>query len=190
MKLRVAQNWISEQRTAPEGGSVLIIVLWVSLGLVTLALYFANSMSFEIRAAENRVASMQAEEAIAGAARYISNILVNAQPPNMLPATNSYSYAAVPLGDARFWLIGRSDGQDLPTTAHFGLVDEASKLNLNTATLNMLQMLPRMTPELAAAIIDWRDADDTVTPGGAESQIYAQLNPPYRCKNANFESID
>src|SRR5438552_14527897 len=71
MKLRVAQNWISEQRTAPEGGSVLIIVLWVSLGLVTLALYFANSMSFEIRAAENRVASMQAEEAIAGAARYI-----------------------------------------------------------------------------------------------------------------------
>src|SRR5207245_1317889 len=66
----------------------------------------------------------------------------------------------------------------------------ASKLNLNTATLNMLQMLPRMTPELAAAIIDWRDADDTVTPGGAESQIYAQLNPPYRCKNANFESID
>ena len=36
--------------------------------------------------------------------------------------------------------------------SEFKLVDEASKLNLNTATVEMLQLLPRMTPELAAAI--------------------------------------
>jgi hypothetical protein len=46
-----------------------------------------------------------------------------------------------------------------------------------------------MTPELAAAIIDWRDTNDDVTQGGAESETYLRLNPPYRCKNTNFESV-
>jgi hypothetical protein len=51
-------------------GSVLIIVLWVSLGLVATALYFANSMVLELKAADNNVASMEADQAIEGAALY------------------------------------------------------------------------------------------------------------------------
>jgi type II secretory pathway component PulK len=69
-------------------------------------------------------------------------------------------------------------------------VDEASKLNLNTATLEMLQMLPRMTPELAAAIIDWRDTDSTVSQGGAESETYQRRQPAYSCKNAPFDTVE
>jgi type II secretory pathway component PulK len=178
------------RRSAHRAGSVLIIVLWVSFGLVSLALYFAHSMSFELRAADNRSASLEAEQAIAGAARYVSNILANVQEPGLLPDAATYRCEAVPVGSAAFWLIGRGDAQIAPDRAVFGLVDEASKLNLNTATVAMLQELPRMTPELAAAIVDWRDADDEVTSGGAESQTYLRLNPPYRCKNANFESVD
>jgi type II secretory pathway component PulK len=178
-------------RAQPERGSVLIIVLWVAFGLVSLALYFAHSMSFELRASDNRTAGVEAEQAIAGAARYASNILANLQEPGTLPDLTTYRCEAVSVGDAMFWLIGRGDQQqgtvDLP---FFGLVDEASKLNLNTATLEMLQTLPRMTPELAAAIIDWRDSNDDVTEGGAESPTYLRRNPPYRCKNANFESVD
>src|SRR5439155_4675956 len=79
-----------------ERGSVLIIVIWIAFGLVSLALYFAHSMSFEMRAADNRVAGMKAEEAIAGAARYVSNVLANAQQPGALPDTNTYRFAAVP----------------------------------------------------------------------------------------------
>src|SRR5207249_3756045 len=67
--------------------------------------------------------------------------------------------------------------------------DESSKLNLNTATLEMLETLPRMTPEFAAAIIDWRDTDENVSQGGAESESYLRLTSPYRCKNTNFESV-
>src|SRR5438105_13565114 len=142
MKVMAVRPMLRSLRSTRERGSVLIIVLWVALGLVAIALYFANSMAFEIRAADNRVANMQAEEAVAGAARYISNVLANVQSPGMLPDTNTYRYVAAPVGEAMFWLIGRGDGQDLPTTPHFGLVDEASKLNLNRATLNMLQALP------------------------------------------------
>jgi len=53
----------------------------------------------------------------------------------------------------------------------------------------MLELLPGMTLEMAAAIIDWRDANDDVTVGGAESETYLRRDPPYRCKNTNYESV-
>jgi hypothetical protein len=45
-------------------GSVLVIVLWIAFGLVSLALYFANSMNFELRASDNRVCAQAADQAI------------------------------------------------------------------------------------------------------------------------------
>ena len=155
-------------------------------------------MSFELRAADNRVANFEAEQAIEGAARYVSNVLANVSASGGLPGVQNYRCEAVPVGDATFWLIGRADqgGSTQPQVAPgapvFGLVDESGKLNLNASwvTADVLASLPRMTPELAAAIVDWRDSDDNVTTGGAESETYARLNPPYRAKNARFESID
>ena len=184
-----------QSRNAPhfsfnERGSALIIVLWVCLGLVSIALYFAHSMSFEVRAADNRLSGLQAEQAIAGAARYASNILYNLQTPGLIPDENSYQRERVAVGEASFWFVGRSDQQTALDEPWFGFVDEASKLNLNTATAAMLELLPHMTPELAAAIIDWRDSNSTVSDGGAEDETYQRLTPPYRCKNANFESVD
>jgi len=172
-------------------GSALVIVLWISLGLVSIALYFAQTMSFEIRVADNRLAAVQAEQAVAGASRYASNILSNLQVPGLLPDENSYERESVKVGEATFWFLGRSDEQVSLDQPWFGLVDEGSKLNLNTATAEMLQQLPRMTPELAGAIIDWRDANSTVAEaGGAEDETYQRLMSPYRCKNAPFESVD
>ena len=54
--------------TSGRRGSVLILVLWIAFGLVVLAIYFANSMSLELRAAQNRVATITAEHATTGAA--------------------------------------------------------------------------------------------------------------------------
>ena len=71
--------------TRSQRASVLIIVLWVAFGLVSLAIYFANSSSLELRAADNRVASLEAEQAIAGAARYLSNVLANLSEPGIPP---------------------------------------------------------------------------------------------------------
>lgn len=171
-------------------GSVLVIVLWVSFGLVSLALYFAHSMSLELRAADNRIAAAEAAQAIAGAARYVSNLLATMETPGTLPDPELYRRDTMPVGDATFWLIGRGDGRSRIDQPVFSLSDEGAKLNLNTATAEMLELLPRMTPELAAAIIDWRDSDSEPTSGGAEDEIYARNIPAYRCKNSNFESID
>jgi type II secretory pathway component PulK len=178
-----------------QQGSVLVIVLWIAFGLVSLALYFANSMNFELRASDNRVSAMAADQAIEGAVRYI-NYLLTQQTANgsngVFLTLGDAQCRAVPVGEAHFWLIGRDTNNPVgPGRLCFGLVDEASKLNLNTATVEMLENLPRMTPELAAAIVDWRDEDSEVSAeGGAEDDIYQRLSPAYRCKNAPFESID
>ena len=175
-----------------QNGSVLIIVLWIAFGLVAIALYFGNSMSSELRASDNRVQSLAADQAIEGAARYVSQVLVDQATNGIVPYYTDYANEAVSVGDAHFWLIGRTDGQATPNEITFGLVDEGAKLNINNTnvTAEMLELLPRMTPELAAAIIDWRDSDEDVTPGGAEAETYARLRPAYYCKNAPFDSLD
>lgn len=169
---------------------MLIIVLWIAFGLVAITLYFAHSMTMELRASDNQVAGMAAEQAIEGVARYVCYVLANQETNGILPELTTYRYEEEPLGDSTFWLIGRGDRETSPNEPFFGLVDEASKLNLNTATADMLALLPRMTPDIAAAIVDWRDSDDTPTANGAESQTYALLQPSYLCKNANFDTVD
>ncbi|HVY69807.1 MAG TPA: hypothetical protein VHH73_07745 [Verrucomicrobiae bacterium] len=190
MSPRIAPPDSRRRREAGQRASVLIVVLWVAFGLIALALYFANSMSLELKASDNGLGDLEAEKAIEGAARYVSNVLALAQMKGVLPDTNTYYYANVAVGEATFWLIGRSDADDPVGVAHFGLVDEGSRLDLNKAGTNMLQYLPNMTQELMASIIDWRDTNETVSLGGAESETYQQRTPPYRCKNANFETVD
>lgn len=188
-----ADNWrpkSAASRRRLQRGSVLIIVLWIAFGLVAITLYFANAMSSELRAADNRVAALVADQALDGAARYVTSVLTEQATNGIVPYVTDYANEAVLVGNAHFWLIGRDDGQGSPNQIAFGLVDEASKLNLNTATVEMLERLPRMTPELAAAIVDWRDADSDITAGGAEAETYGRLRPPYLCKNAPFDSVD
>lgn len=56
------------RRFSAQRASVLIIVLWVAIGLVSIALYFANTMTYELRASDNRVSGLVADQAIEGAA--------------------------------------------------------------------------------------------------------------------------
>lgn len=175
-----------------ERGSALIITLWVAFGLVAIALYFGQSSSLDLKAADNRAAALEAEQAIEGAARYVMYLLANSSQPGVLPDVKTYQREAATVGEARFWFIGRDPRLTQVTTdlPYFALVDESSKVNLNTVTAAMLEQLPLMTPELSAAIVDWRDADGDLTEFGAEEETYLLRSPAYYCKNAPFESVD
>lgn len=170
----------------------MIIVMVISLCLVTVALYFGDSMLLEYRAADNFMESYEAAQAIEGARRYIQLVLENSEEPGYIPDPETYESEKVGIGNASFWIVGRSNGETVTEEQKpvFGLVSEASKINLNTATLEMLESLPTMTSDLAAAIIDWRDTNMEITPGGAESQHYLLLDEPYNCKNGAFETIE
>jgi type II secretory pathway component PulK len=177
-----------------ERGSTFVLVLWIAFGLVSVALYFGNSMSYELRAADNRVSGMDAGQAIEGAARYVSSVLANqiADGSNgVVPDVSGYAGEAVPVGGAHFWLIGRDTNNPVGAgQLHFGLVDEASKLNLNSASSNMLAVLvdglPRANPDVVSAILDWRSTNG----GGMYQSYYASRPQPYQSKSSPFETVD
>jgi type II secretory pathway component PulK len=53
-----------------------------------------------------------------------------------------------------------------------------------------LLMIPGMTYELADAILDFIDDDDTPRTNGCESEYYSSLSPAYPAKNGPLESLD
>lgn len=190
MNLRALRQ-ASSGASAVNSGSILIIVLWVALGLVTITLYFGQSMTFEARAADNRYSAIAAEQAIDGAARYVAGVLAAQATNGMIPEPGSYFCESVPIGESHFWLIGRtSDYQPQPDQVYFGLVDEGAKLNLNSASLEMLEKLTNITLQLAANIYDWRDTNGNVSTNGDGPTIYSQFQPPYLCKEGPYESIE
>ncbi|MCP4612555.1 MAG: hypothetical protein GY845_27975 [Planctomycetes bacterium] len=69
------------------------------------------------------------------------------------------------------------------------VIDEASKLNINTVTKGQLLELPEMLEEIADAIIDWRDENDTPSTGGVESGYYESLPFGYMARNDSFRTI-
>ena len=178
-------------------GSVLVIVLLIVFGLISLTLYFANSMTMELRASDNRASGLAAEQAIEGAARYVSTVLTYYATNGAVPTPSEFPCAAVPVGNdinqkqfAHYWLIGR-DTNSPPTSLSepfFGLVDEASKLDLNATwvTADVLSSnLPvtGMTYDFAQAIVDWRSTNSTVN----DSMQYSQWD--YTSKHSPFETV-
>jgi type II secretory pathway component PulK len=170
----------------PRRGTVLIVTLWIVFVLAGLVLVFARAMRVEALASANEVAAVQAAAVERGAEQYV-RALVDQQKDLVLTMPEE-SFQAVQVGDGCFWIIRPSYGdRDLPS---YGLVDEASKVNLNTASLAVLEALPGMNEDVAPALIDWRDADDSISAGGAESEHYLALPNSYYCKNAPLETVE
>ena len=179
MKFGIPITQLSRRR---ESASVLIIVLWISIGLVSIALYFANSMTYELRASDNRASGLAAEQAIEGAARYVAAVLTSYATNGVVPTNGQFACEAVQVGDARFWIIGRDPSLNARTEPYFSLIDEGSKLNLNRAGTNTLSYLPNMTSDFALAITDWRGTNASL------ALNYAEFG--YQAKHAAFETLE
>lgn len=170
-----------KSRRFTQNGSVLIVVLWASLGLVSISLLFGHSMLMNYRGTDNDVAGRQADQAIEGAVRYIQSLYADTETPGEFPDPTTYEAEAMTVGEATFWMLGRPADADNGTTREYGLVDEASKININTASLEMLEKLDvkGMTPDLAEAIVEWRDSAKA---SGSSSGTKVKGKP--------FESLD
>lgn len=70
----------------------------------------------------------------------------------------------------------------------YGISDEESRLNVNYAAAEDMAKLPGMEPEMVAAIVDWRDDDNNISPGGAEAEYYTSLRPPSLPRNGTIET--
>jgi type II secretory pathway component PulK len=178
-----------------EQGSTLVIVLWIAIGLVSLTLYFAQSMLSEVRASDHRVEGLAAEQAVEGGLRYAMALLGNQLTNGYSPDPGSYLCEAVAIDEknarqeagARFWFIGRDTNSTSPSKlVSFGLVDEGSKINLNAARSNVLYYLTDWDIDVTEAILDWRNTNGP----GTTIAWYGMQVPSYECKQAPFETVE
>ncbi|HOD81790.1 MAG: General secretion pathway protein K [Planctomycetes bacterium ADurb.Bin126] len=167
-------------------GTILIVTMWIILALVAVTLVMAHAARTEIFISANELALLQARAVEQGAIQYVLSRVASLQ--GQMPDETQTECEAVPVGLGAFWIL-KPDFED-DSRVNFGIVDEASKVNLNTAPASQLALLGEMDSELAAAIVDWRDEDETVTTGGAESEYYLLLGDPYPCKNSTLETVD
>lgn len=82
----------------------------------------------------------------------------------------------------------------------YGMVDEESKVNINKADIQILKAVIQAATgvddteaqALAASLIDWRDADSSLSIplGSAEDSYYRNEKYPYEAKDSPFEVLD
>ena len=161
-------------------GAALLLVLWL-VALLT-ALVGAYALTARIEALQGRVGSrgaMAQEIARAGMEYALVRVADRNQETHWQPNGRAYAW--------------RFDGHDVQVR----IIDETGKVDLNQADVPLLSRLmqvlgepPDASDALAAAIVDWRDADDLGQPvGGAEDGDYAAAGRPYGAKDAPFETI-
>ncbi|MDD5348090.1 MAG: general secretion pathway protein GspK [Candidatus Omnitrophica bacterium] len=112
-------------------------------------------------------------------------------------ANNPAEFKDVSVGEGSFSVTyTRRRPDTAQEEQYYGCVDEESKVNVNKASAAVLTRLFAAlglddvpAQDLAAAIVDWRDADSQLssTSGGAEDSYYRMLSPGYEAKDADFE---
>ncbi len=72
---------------------------------------------------------------------------------------------------------------------YLGPLDEHAKANINLLSSSELLNIPDVTPDVAGAIADWRDADDNASMIGAEKSYYANRGVGYEPRNGNLRTF-
>ncbi len=70
------------------------------------------------------------------------------------------------------------------------VAEDAEGLLADSPARSLLMALPGMTVEIADAILDWLDDDDSPREFGAEAEYYSSLAPPYGPKNGPLETVE
>jgi len=159
-------------------GLVLVTVLWVVILLAVIVAVVGRTSRLDGKVCLARLEGLRCKWA--GRAGIETAVAVLNEDPRASDNLND------------LWSQNAEDFNDVELEQCFftvRVVDEASKLNVNTATKEQLLSLPNMTEDIADAIIDWRDKDDVPSPRGAESGYYENLPYPYRIRNGRFRTI-
>ncbi len=176
--------------------SVLVGVLWCVALLAVMVVGLLHTTRLDLRIARQQADKIQAHYlAIAGiekAKALLLNDALTRSRSGVHHAAGLYDAPAhfrdVPLGRGQFRII-RPPSSDEAQAMMYGVLDEGSRLNINTVEAAELGKIVGLTPDVAAAIVDWRDGDNAVSPGGAEAPYYTSLQPPYLPRNASFQTL-
>jgi general secretion pathway protein K len=187
-----------------RNGVALIIVMLMVLAMAGIAGIFAYSMKVEIKLATNTSSSGELAWVGLSGVEVAKWILVEEQRVVGSQQCNSLK---------QFWAGGPGDSEggedpfegislkhiqiDEASYVALEIIDQERKLNINQAdpllleaALNTAGAGSADANAIHAALLDWRDKDDLVSVGGgAESDYYEKLDPPYRAKNGPVDDI-
>jgi type II secretory pathway component PulK len=170
-------------RLTPTGGFVLVSVLWLLALLTVVTLVLLTTVRLDVRAAGQLTRHAEAEALADGLTRLVAlrlgdrvrrPLTAEAFTVDGTPYACSHEEAAI----------------EIAVTDVGGLVD------LNMASVRLFEWLllghglaADRAAALAAAIVDFRDADDLPTRNGAEGAAYQMAGLRHGPKNAPFESV-
>ena len=177
-----------------DRGFILVAVLI----LIMLASMIAISLLFRLKAEETATsAGAGAEQAWAAAMSGVEEAMrvAAAARPGLIdwrnqPRAFRDRFVCDDGADRWFFTVYSPPDDDAIAELRYGLTDEASKLNLNSAHTTNLTGFPRLTPQHIAALRDFLDPDDFVRPDGAEQEYYSSLPKPYAVRNSSLDTLD
>jgi competence ComEA-like helix-hairpin-helix protein len=192
-KRRVRDIWNSINRQ--KRASVLVGLLWCLTLLSVVVIGVLYTARLDLKVAKNYGDNIQAYYlAIAGVEKAKALIYDDAASRKRSAQNHSGAlyndpddFRDVHFGRGEFRVIRQGDA-DEGGRLIYGISDEESRLNVNQASGEELLKLYGMTPEVSAAIGDWRDQDNNVSQGGAESEYYAAMRPPYIARNDRIQT--
>jgi len=196
-------------------GSILILTLLVLAVLSVLGL----NLGFVVRQKLNFLKHVETNDKLhfiaeAGVKRAVLELkkehiaLKDSCHLNESWSNNPLAFKEVCLGDGVFtvgYIIDNNSRVDNSEDGseelmQYGLIDENSKINLNTADTAVFKRLfqdvvflsEELAEELAYCVIDWRDADSNFQhPSyGAEDSYYRNLKEPYEAKDSDYEVLE
>jgi len=181
-----ATNQLHSRRT--RRATVIIVVLWA---MSIAAVVGASVQLFAFRQAalgHESLHRLQARWAArAGIENTIAILAYHTERPDPDDAFSLYRdlgfVSAAELFDASYDIKHHVRGRDFA-----GPMDEHSKLNINRNSVPLLLLFDDMTPDQAAAIVDWIDEDDEPSMFGAERDHYL-ANYTYLPRNAPLRTI-
>ena len=165
-------------------GSVLLLVLWLMIGIGVVSLSYTASVRSQYQsaqAAQGRTQAYWAARAGVEKARALlreADLETLAADDQLFGDEEEFKDQSVGQTDspAKFSIyIPAVKPGDPPG---YGLIDEAARINLNTAPEELILELPDATQDLRDALLDWRDGDGRPRPLGGELDYYAALDQP------------
>jgi len=182
--------------TRNRRGSVLVGVLWCLALLSVVVIGVLHTARMDLLVVKNYGDRIQAHYlAVAGIEKAKALLYQDARERSRSGRHHSGAlydapdqFREVTLGRGQFRVF-RPGREDEGGGVLYGISDEESRLNVNVASADELGNLYGVTPDIVAAILDWRDEDNTVTPGGAEIEYYASMQPPYQPRNGPLQTV-
>lgn len=212
IKVADASRRISGRRSTPEGfkaGSILVVVIWIVSMLVILVVGLAGLVSARVHSFKNFRDSTRAYLIAKGAVNKAIIEVHKEAKSSWYDAlkepwsTNSEEFEEIDLGGGSAVVSCQRYSLDNKAVTFYGMLDEESLINIKTDYTDKIDTLtnlfiemgevePEEAQQIANAILDWIDAgeDDKPREGGAEDAYYLGLDPPYECKDADFDVIE